>query len=274
MKATKILTALLALLSLSGCMGIAKSVIAGPPDEEDLKEYWFTYAGEQPFADTAQGLVVGSIRLKEGGPETQRGCTFQVERQGEAGWTAVDHVLEYRVSHDRGPLLGTSWDPQRMTTRDVWAGTAPPARREALAPVFGVGAAGAALFMGDQSWVTNLYALQSWLPPGAFMLRLPPGRYRLAKVEFFAVEGDSAQQGQVVTNTTRTWSDSREIGPEFTVKAGVVGFIGAHDYGAVPERHSHDPAAGRAILQAAIRRLPAPGTPWPLEVAGQGTPGG
>src|SRR5438105_3511314 len=77
-------------LSSSGCLFMAlKNTNA---TEEELTKYWYTYAGQTPFADRSQGLVLGQVTLGS------LGCTFNVQAPSGAAWENREQTLEFRTS--------------------------------------------------------------------------------------------------------------------------------------------------------------------------------
>lgn len=251
------------ILGLStGCLFMSMKNATLP--EEKLGKYWYTYAGEDPYGDPSSGLVLGQARLAV--DLYAPGATLNLQREEGGVWRDVQLELDYHWSVYRGILIGRTWSTLHKDVVNVWTGEVPPMGRRDGLRHFQTANQLLSLYGGNSDFWRNVRALTLWTHDGWFLLKVPPGRYRMANLYWERSETDWDERVGYTVITTTTISNSRSVAASFDVAPGQVNFIGQYVYPGErgDPRYTRVPEEAAAALAQIVRRLSEASAPWPV----------
>lgn len=244
-----LLAGISSLLLLSGCSILWNTMAS----EKSMQDNFFTYIGQNPFNPQAMdGIILGKISFGDGG------SIFSVSRldnDNKISSTPETLKLSYCVTKKRG-ILPKKKKVYNVETVDIYAGNAPNDRKDAFKPILGTGSFIKSIYGGTSgSFAKNMNALQTQLPSGWFLIRLPVGKYQITNLEHEGV----AVGNEYITTTTCTESS----GPIFEVKKGVINYIGKYAYN--PEvQFSTDLNEAKKMVTQGISRIKVIDPQWEI----------
>lgn len=182
-----------------------------------MKDNFFTYIGQNPFSpEFNDGIVLGKLSFNG------NGSIFSVTPLDAPDHKPVVLDLSYCVTTSRG-ILPKKKKVYHVKTSDIYAGNAPSGRDDAFSPILSAGSLIKSVYGGSVgSFEKNIHAMQTQLPKGWFMIRLPAGKYQITNAE----EESVSVSGNKITTASSSLSD----GPVFSVDPGVINYIGNYSY--------------------------------------------
>jgi hypothetical protein len=244
---------LISMVMLSGC-----SVLMNMnPSEKSMKDNFFTYIGQNPFhPQPTDAIVLGKLSF------SGYGSIFSVVKLDENNKVVSSPIilkLSYCVTKSRG-ILPKKKKVYNVETDDIYAGNAPADRRDAFKPILSTGSLLKAVYGGSLgSFEKNIQAMQTQLPKGWFLIRLPEGKYQIMDAEQENNSVSGGYKSTIVTTTTQKLSD----GPVFEVKKGVINYIGKYDY-SPGKIFSSDLDEAKNIIKQGTGRISVKDTPWEI----------
>jgi hypothetical protein len=238
--------------SISGCM-----MLKGSASSEDaMKDNYFTYIGQNPYSPTStDAIVLGKLTINGGGTVFS---IVKLDANNKPENEPVTLDLSYLMTKSRG-ILPKKKKVYHVKTVDVYAGNAPYGRTDAIKPYTSAGSLIKSIYGGSTGDLAlNIKAMQTQIPSGWFLVRLPQGNYQIVK----AVQEGNSVGATVITTTTNSVSE----GPTFQVSSGVINYIGNYNYSPNVKFSSDLDEAKRALSQG-TRRLSIIDPQWVIKEA-------